>query len=219
MSVASDTTLRAPPERIIVRTCFGCGAMGRLGGCDTGCPELRLELVRAAAFDEVAAIRATAEAAVDAFRLAVQDLAWSHPDGAEGEYSYRRLQDEARVVLHNYPHRPRDEDVTDAPTEPTTATWCGRCGTVESFEPCMEVCIWRPVAWVSASSYRRERSRAIAALMVEGRLRGLLQRLAWVTPLEHQWRTCLRVLGPEARRVLETANCEPRSLAAAATNA
>ena len=219
MIITTDSTLRAPPERITVRTCFGCGALGRLGGCDTECPELRLELVRAAAFDEVAGVRASADAAVEAFRQVVQDLAWSHLDGAEGEYSYRRLQDEARVVLHNFPHRPKDEDVTDTPTEATTATWCGRCGTVESFQPCMEVCIWRPVEWVRASSYRRERSGAVAAMLVEAHLRGLLQRVAWVAPLDDQWRACLRVLRAEARRVLETSSREPRALQEAGTNA
>jgi hypothetical protein len=205
MSIAIDSALRAPPERITVRTCFGCGAMGRLGGCDTGCHERPVELVRAAAFDEVAAVRSSARAAVDAFRAVVEDLAWRHPGSAEDESSYWHVQGDARTVLQRFPHRPGDEDVTDTPTESTAASWCGQCETIESFQPCIEVCIWREAEWVSAGSYRQERERALAELTAEARLRGLLQRLAWVTPLEGQWRTCLRVLQAEARQTLEAA--------------
>jgi hypothetical protein len=202
MSVTIGSKLTAAPERMTVRTCFGCGAMGALGECDTGCREQQLELVRAAAFDDVAAVRASAHACVDAFLAVVETLAWRQPPAADYESAYRSLQERARAVLRRYPRPPVEDVVLDGATVSATATWCEDCGAIESFQPCMEVCIWRPVEWVSASSYSDLRERALAQVAIESRLRGLLSRVAWVTPLDGEWRTCWRVLAAEARRAL-----------------
>jgi hypothetical protein len=203
MTVTIESSPVAPPERLEIRTCFGCGAMGSLGECDVGCSEQRIELVRAAAFDKVVGVLAHARACVDAFWPVVSQMALREPSAESCESAFRSVQDAARAVLRRFPCVPDEDVVLDGAAQPAIATWCAECGAIESFQPCLEVCIWRPVEWVSAAGYRRARERALEQIAIESRLRGLLGRLAWVTPLDGEWRTCWRVLAGEARRVLD----------------
>jgi len=204
MSTVILSNLIAAPDRLAVPTCFGCGSMRRDASCESGCHEQRLELVRAAAYDELVAVRASARACVDAFRAVVEELAWRNPGAADAyEPAYRSVQDDARAALHSCPVPAQEDDVLLGAAEPASTWWCDECGGLDAPQPCLEVCIWRDVEWVSETSYEQERERVLAELAIESRLRSVLRRIAWVTPLEGEWLRCWRVLQAEARRALD----------------
>ena len=203
MSITIDSNNTAATDRLVVPTCIGCGAMRWLGTCEDGCSEQRLELVRADAYDELAAVRAGACACADAFRTVAEELAWHQPPATQYESAYRSVQDQARAALHRFPGSHERDDVLQGPAEPATTWWCAKCGGIDAPQPCIEVCVWRSVEWVSETSYLEERERALSELVIESRLRGLLRRIASVTPLEDEWRSCWRALQAEARATLE----------------
>ncbi len=203
MSVTIDSNRTAATDRLVVPTCIGCGAMRWLGTCEDGCHEERLELVRGDAYDELTAVRAGARASADAFLAVAEELAWRQPPASRYESAYRSVQDQARAALRRFPESHEWDNVLQGPAEPATTSWCAECGGIEAPQPCLEVCIWRSVEWVSSTSYQQQRERALSELSIESRLRGLLRRIASVTPLEDEWRRCWRALQVEARSTLE----------------
>jgi hypothetical protein len=178
----------APPDRLTVPTCVGCGAMGEWGTCETGCTERKLELVRAAASDTLAAVATRAGARADVFATVAQELLRERPTGPE---RYRSLQARAHAALAEHPDTDHDE-VWAQPSEPAITWWCEECGGLDAPQPCLGICVWRPVEWVNRTVYEHERERAFAERARERHLRRLLRRLASVTPrpehLEENWR-------------------------------
>jgi hypothetical protein len=79
---------------------------------------------------------------------------------------------------------------------------CPNCGGLEAPQPCIGVCVWRPVDWVEAAAFETERAEALRDMELEGSLVGLLARFARVTPREGQWERNWLAFGAEARRVL-----------------
>ena len=203
LSITIDSNTTAVTDRLVVPTCIGCGAMRWLGTCDDGCREQRLELVRGDARDELTAVRAGARASADAFRAVAEELAWRQPAATQYESAYRSVQHQARAALRRFPDSHERDDVLQGPAEPATTSWCPVCGGIDAPQPCLEVCIWRSVEWVSETSYQQERECALSELLIAYRLRGLLRRVASVTPLENEWRRCWRALQTEARRTLD----------------
>ncbi len=190
-----------PPERLAVPTCIGCGAMSRLGACDVGCSEHKLELVRAAAYDSVAALSSDARGRTDAFRHVAEQLASQQPVGGEWEAAYRSLQQGARAALRAHPDR---DGLTDweEPVEVAITWWCAECGGIDAPQPCLGICVWRPVEWVRRSRYEQLREQTMSELEREQRLRHLMHRVAWITPRRGHWERGWRQLQAEARELL-----------------
>jgi hypothetical protein len=192
-----------PPDRLTVPTCIGCGAMGEVGTCETGCSEQRLELVQAVEYDALAALRTRAQTQAQAFLAVAQELARQQPAAGELEPAYRSLQSAARAELRR--HRDLEEQDIDLeqPAEPATTWWCPRCGGIDAPQPCLGICIWRPIEWVNRSLYEQERDRALRERERERRLRELLRRVAWITPQAGQWERGWQTLRTDARDTLE----------------
>jgi hypothetical protein len=184
------------PARLTVPTCVGCGAMGEWGTCETGCTEQKLELVRASASDTLSAVAARASAQSDAFSAVARELL----EEATLE-RYGSLQARARAALVRYPDTDH-EDEWAQPSEPAITWWCERCGGIEAPQPCLGICVWRPVDWVNRGVYERTREQAFAARRCEKRLRHLLRRIAAVTPRPEQLDDNWRVFAAEARSAL-----------------
>jgi hypothetical protein len=193
--------MNKPPDRLTVPTCIGCGAMGEWGTCETGCVERRLDLVRADAYDQLVAGESEMRGRVDALRRAVEDFANEHPAEREYEAAYRAAQIAARAALRATPVDSRLDAALAEPAEPTTTWWCERCGAIDAPQPCLGICIWKPVEWVSQSLYADARDRTLHAHDAEQRLRQLLRRLASVTPRPGQWEPTWHALHADARRV------------------
>jgi hypothetical protein len=190
------------PERLTVPTCIGCGAMGQFGTCDTGCSEQKLELVRAAVHDSLAVLGSSADARAEALGPIAEELAWHQPTGEDSEAAYRAVQDRARSALRRYSGADEEEVEVREPAEPTTTWWCAECGGIDAPQPCLGICIWRPVEWVNRAVYEQQRERVLAARGTELRMSRLLRRLASVTPRHGQWERGWRVLQAEAQEAL-----------------
>jgi hypothetical protein len=184
--------------RLTVPTCVGCGAMGEFGTCPTGCREQRLELVRGAAYDEIVAARRRLEAHSDGLRAVIEQLAYEAPDDGGYKPAYRSAQRRARSVLREHPPDPVADAVADEPTASATAWWCPQCNAIDAPQPCLGICVWRPVEWVERGRYAEERGLALSARAAGERLRLALRRAATVTPREGQWERGWHVLRAEA---------------------
>ena len=178
---------KTAPERVTVPTCVGCGAMGEYGTCETGCIERRLELVRAAASDALSEVASRAHSSAHAFCEVAEELIREAPVDDE---RYGALQARARAALTGHSDTGRDEEWTE-PSEPAVTWWCEECGAIDAPQPCLGICVWRPVEWVNRAVYEQARERAFAERAHEHRLRRLLRAIASVTPrpehLEQNW--------------------------------
>jgi hypothetical protein len=173
--------------------------MSRPGACELGCGEERkLELVDAYAHDQLEEHASAAQARCVALRALAVRLASEQPGPGEWEHAYRSLQQAARSVLGE---RPPEGDAEDEPAAIATTWWCPRCGGIDAPQPCIGVCVWRPVEWVRAEDYEAARARARAAHVQERALRSLLGTLATVTPRAGHWERGWHVLACQARDV------------------
>ena len=189
------------PERLTVPTCIGCGAMGRFGTCETGCREEKLELVRAAAHAAIASLEATAEKAGEAFREVAERLLSGSPEGdRQSQAAYCSLQEQARAALAEHVDADDREIDWDEPAEAATTWWCPDCGAIDAPQPCLGICVWRPVEWVRRDLYERERERALVAHARQRALRQVLRRIAFVTPRPGQWERNWEALQTQAAR-------------------
>jgi hypothetical protein len=168
----------AEPERLVVPTCIGCGAMGEWGTCETGCVERKLELVRAEASDAITEVASRAAEHADAFAAVAGELL---REGPTGEERFRSLRDRVRATLAEHPDTARDEEWAE-PSEPAVTWWCEQCGGIDAPQPCLGICVWRPIEWVNRTVYERAREQALAQRARERRLRQLLRQIAAVTP-------------------------------------
>lgn len=191
-----------PPDRLIVPTCIGCGAMSRLGTCASTCSEHKLELVRAAAHDELVEVGRAATASLDGLSEVVEELGRLEPTPEDLKDAYRTLQAKARRTLRAAAAvRRRDVEVGE-PAEAATTWWCAECGGIDAPQPCLGICVWRETEWVNRTTYEAARNRVLPVLEQERRLRGLVQRIAWATPRGGEWEQSWRALKAEACTVL-----------------
>jgi hypothetical protein len=133
-----------------------------------------------------------------AFAAIVRSFAATDPDRAGTEAAYRSFQQAARDVLRRYPDRSRDGD-DDEPSQRVKTWWCPDCGGIDAPQPCLGVCIRRPIEWVPAARYEQETAIALAERERERILRALLRDLAFVTPREGQWQRNWSALAARAR--------------------
>lgn len=136
-------------ERVEVATCIGCGARSRLGDCASGCTDVPLELVEAAEIDAL-------DADLDALQqrsAALRSVAKAFADDPDADW------DELRRAGRDALARPRPPERGPAAVIP--AWGCPDCGRIDAPQPCIEVCVRRPVLMADAADYR-ERSAAFA---------------------------------------------------------
>ncbi|MHB1571425.1 MAG: hypothetical protein ACYC0H_19780 [Solirubrobacteraceae bacterium] len=188
------------PSRLTVPTCIGCGAMGIPGQCETGCREVRLDLVPAASYDALVALRAAIRARARALGVVAQRLTSDQPCEGDWRAVYRSLQGDARAVLSRHPGRGQDCEDWES-SEFATTWWCERCGGLDAPQPCLGICVWRPAEWVQRSVYEHERERALAEHDREQELESLLRLLASVTPRDDGWERSWKALADRARAV------------------
>jgi hypothetical protein len=178
--------------------------MSEFGTCERGCTDQRLELVPADRYDRLTALAADARLRAQAFRGVAEELASDQPGPGEWESACRSVQQAARIALRRYPdHTTTDDEDWAEPGEPVTTWWCAGCGGIDAPQPCLGICIWRPVQWVNAARYEHERTRALAERETEQRLRLLLRLVASVTPRDGQWQTGWSAVAARARRTLQ----------------
>jgi hypothetical protein len=201
---AGQSVTDATADRLTVPTCIGCGAMSQLGSCETGCSEHKLELVRAVAHDALIAAQSNARTRADAFEEPVRRLASHEPGVDEFETEFRSAQSEARDLLRSHPDANEQTVDWEQPAEHATTWWCAKCGGVDAPQPCLGICVWRPVEWVNRDVYQDQRERATSERERERRLRQVLRRIAWITPHPHQWERSWRLLQAEAEQALDT---------------
>lgn len=160
--------------------------MSRFGTCPTGCSEQRLELVRANAYDTVGRLAAGAADRVDAMRelLAALD---APPEREEWVDAYRALQGRAHELLAQSETSRPDEAEEPEPAETTVTWWCADCGGLDAPQPCLGICIWHEIDWVTQDLYEQRRAELQAIQETERRLLTVVRHLAWVTPRPGRW--------------------------------
>ena len=137
-------------------------------------------------------------------RPVAEELATHRPRAPELEAVYRDLQTRAHELLHHHPEGTDEDAVLAQASQPAVTWYCDRCGGIDAPQECLDVCVWRPVDWVPEADYRELRERELAEHEVERRLRVLVRRLAWTTPLPGEWARCSDVLAGDARHALAT---------------
>lgn len=191
-----------PSPRLPIPTCMGCRAMRQYEKCEGPCRERELELVSGTDYDELTAIAAARRVRIEGLRGVVGELARKDPGPDEWRAAYELLQASARSVLRRsgLAAGGRDDDLP--PAETVTVWRCQDCGGLDAPQPCIDVCIWRPVDWVDATAYQSERSRAAVDREAEQSLAGLLRRIASATPRNGQWERTWHAFQSQARSAL-----------------
>jgi hypothetical protein len=189
-----------PPERVTVTTCIGCGAMSVPGTCPGTCSdERKLELVPASDYDEAQIQGDAAAAGIDKLRPLLETVAGA--DGADPAHALRDLAAPARAALRDAPSIPvaaeEDEEI-----DSVVAWWCARCGGIDAPQPCIGVCISRPVEWASLQSFEGERDRRARLVDELREVTDVVRPLGFVTPRPGQEERNWRALQARARRAL-----------------
>ena len=190
------------PDRLTIRACIGCGAMWQDLTCPGPCAECRIELVSAGDYDQLVASAEACRARVRGLRAVAEELAGARPADGTWQAAYQALQQSARSALRRLGPPAGRPDELFSPARIVVVWRCPDCGGLDAPQPCLGVCIWRPVQWVDAASYEAERSRALADRDAEQRLVGLLRTLASITPRTGQWEQNWRALQRRAQDVL-----------------
>lgn len=172
--------------------------------CPGECSERRLELVRGGDYDQLTGAAAACRARIQGLRPVVEELARTSPEPGQWKAAYQALQQSARAALRRFAPTSSGRD-DPLPAADTVVVWrCQNCGGLDAPQPCIDVCIWRPVVWVDATRYESARSAAAAGREAERSLAGLLGRLAFATPRTGHWEQGLRILQSQARRALDS---------------
>jgi len=180
------------PHPFQVATCIACGARSRFGECPGGCEDVPIDLVDAAALapletslerlgDRLAALRRLAASLVED-----DEAAW--PD----------LRREASDALHLEPALPAPAEI-----DVVEAWGCLTCGRVDAPQPCLGVCVRRPVAMVEARCLHDLTAEIAVARADDARLSALARLVAGVTPRTGQLERTRAALRARARIALE----------------
>jgi hypothetical protein len=187
----------ALPDRITVSRCIACGAMGRAAACAEECSEHRLPLVAAGELDQLREAARRAEADLRRLRPVLEALLREEPPEPECPGAFSRLRRAALDVLPSLDPRgiPSGEDAT-----PRTVIgwWCAECGNVDAPQPCLGVCIWRPVDFVNADVCRADQERCLETLRSARAARATVAKVAALTPKRGRCTETWRSLKGEA---------------------
>ena len=189
-----------PPERLTVPTCIGCWSMRLLADCESDCAEQKLELVHAAAYDELVQEATEAQALLPALAEAERRLAEAPAE--LGEPAYLAAQAIARAALRAHPARTAEETADGEPPRVRTAWWCPECGSVEASEECLGICVWQPLQWVNLSVHREFEQQVTGQRERVAQARALLAQLAHTTPRPGHWEESLALIRAQAGALL-----------------
>ncbi len=177
--------------------------MREFEGCPGVCRERRLDLVSSAEYDELADAAAACRIRIARLVPVVEELASSGPRPPEWRDRYESAQERGRVVLRAAGHlTPEALDGGAWSAEATTVWRCPDCGGLDASQPCIGVCVWRPLEWVEASAFETVRARAQRGLALERSLVDLVSRFAHVTPRDGAWERNWRAFQGQARMLL-----------------
>ncbi len=177
--------------------------MRELESCPGICRERKLELVSGGEYDEVAEVAAACRSEIGALLPVVEELASAEPGRGAWRERYESARERGRTALRAAGHPIRESDDGEAWSAEATVVWrCPDCGGLEATQPCIGVCIWRPLEWVEASAFETERARALRDLELERSLFDLVSQFARVTPRDGEWERNWRAFQRQARRIL-----------------
>ncbi len=177
--------------------------MREFESCPGICRERRLDLVSGAEYDELADVAAACRIRIARLVPVVEELASSAPRPADCRDLYESAQERGRVVLRATGNpTPQAPDGEAWSADATTVWRCPDCGGLDATQPCIGVCIWRPLEWVEASAFETERARALRDIELERSLFDLLSRFTRVTPRDGEWERNWRAFRGQARIVL-----------------
>ena len=177
--------------------------MRELASCPGICAERKVELVSGGEYDELAAAAAACRVRIGALRPVVEELASAEPRPADWKDRYESAQERGRVVLRAAVHPTPQPPDGEAGSAETTVVWrCPDCGGLDAAQPCIGVCIWRPLEWVEAGVFATERAQALRNIELERSLVDVVSRFAHVTPRDGAWERNWRAFQGQARVVL-----------------
>ena len=179
-------------EHLVVSTCIACGDRSRAGACEDGCDDVPLDLVDVAHVEAAAARLEALEARI----FALRPLAEAVAAGSAGDLPAARSR--ARE-LGRLP-------AARAATEPEVVqAWgCPDCGRIEAPQPCLGICVRRPVLMADASEQRALAERAAQAARFEHGLAALARMVAHVTPRPGAEERTWAALAARARSALSS---------------
>ena len=154
-------------ERLEVATCIACGARSRVGECAEGCADVAIDLVAAEDVDAHRERAAGLGTRVAALHAVIERLA--NADGDE-------IASAARAALRV----PRPASWPEPEIVP--AWGCPDCGRLEAPQPCLDVCIRRPVLMADAEEYRSAAAEITELEEEERRLSRLVRAAAFSHP-------------------------------------
>lgn len=177
--------------------------MREFESCAGTCSERKLELVSGGDYNELAAVAAACRIRIRELLPVVEKLASAEPRRADWRGLYESVRGQGRRVLRAA-GRPTRVAFDEAawPAETTVVWRCPACGGLEATQPCIGVCIWRPLEWVEARAFETERARALRDIELERSLFEVLSRFASVTPRVGEWERNWRAFQGQARVVL-----------------
>jgi hypothetical protein len=172
--------------RLTVAACIGCGARSRPGECSDECFDVPLDIVDAGPLDALAAHVAALTFRVRELRALTR----------YGDAPLSALRERARAALRlTVPAREQDVPIYEA--------WgCPACGRIDAPQPCIGVCIRRPVLMAGAGDFRPPARAADELAAEEGNLALIARKIANVRPrpgYEHATADALRELLAKAR--------------------
>ena len=177
--------------------------MREFESCPGICRERKLELVSGGEYDAAAAAAAACRVRIAALRPVVEELASGEPRRADWRDRYESARERGRMALKAAGHPTRELDDDEGWSAGVTVVWrCPDCGGLDAAQPCIGVCIWRPLDWVEAGAFEAERARALRDLALERSLFDLVSRFARVTPRDGEWERNWRAFQGQARTVL-----------------
>jgi hypothetical protein len=191
------------PVRLTIQTCVGCGSMREFESCVGTCRERKLELVSGGDYDELATAAAAWRIRIRELLPVVEKLVSAEPRQPDWRGLYESLRERTRLVLRAAGQSARAAFDEAASSAETTVVWrCPDCGGLEATQPCIGVCIWRPLDWVEACVFESERAQVLRDVELERSLFVLLTRFARVTPRDGEWECNWRAFGDKARHML-----------------
>ena len=144
--------------------------MSRLGTCETGCSDTR------SSWSPPPRTRRSAPRWMTPGRAPRPSHApysrWLATSPAQTGSSARiglRNPPPRQVLRHHPAVHPHETDATP-PDQLATAWWCAECGGIDTPQPCLGVCVWRPIDWVNRSRYEQLRELAASERETERRV-------------------------------------------------
>jgi hypothetical protein len=181
------------------------------GACPGTCSgERKLELVPASDYDETRTQGDAAAVQIEKLRVLLEAVVASDPpDLAQ---ALPALAASARAALRDAPSIPvaAEDDEADL----VVTWWCPRCGGIDAPQPCIGVCISRPVDWVNLQSFERERHRRASQVDRLREMTDVVRALGFVRPRPGQEERNWQALEMRALRALNALAPHQESFAA-----